>query len=344
VNFISDNGSSVAPEIMEALGAANQGMAIGYGEDLITKRAIERLSDTFERDISAFLVATGTAANSLNLAALTQPHGAILVHELAHVHVDECGAPEFFTHGAKLVPVPGSDGKLAPENVEKAFEHLVPGLVHHSQAQAISISQASECGTVYSVAEIEALSELAKGRQLRFHMDGARFANALVSLDCTPAEMTWKAGVDALSFGATKNGAMGVEAVILFDADLAATMPFLRKRSGQLMSKGRFLGAQMDAYLKDGLWLRMAAHANEMATHLSRGIADMPGARLRFETSANQVFAVLPKASHKALVAAGAAYYPWGREPDGVPVRLVTSFSTTQEEVETFLSVAKGAL
>jgi threonine aldolase len=344
MNFMSDNASGVAPEIMSAMAAANEGSVRGYGDDGHSRNACERLSDIFERDVSAFLVTTGTAANALNLAAITKPHGAVFVHEMAHVHTDECGAPEFFTHGAKLLPLAGENGRLTPVAVEQGLEAFAQGIVHHPQAQAISLSQVSECGTVYSLAEIEGLSALAKSHKLRLHMDGARFANALVSLGCTPAEMTWKAGVDVLSFGATKNGAMGVEAVVLFDEELAENMPFMRKRSGQLMSKGRFLGAQMGAYLKDDLWLRMASHANKMAALLAAGIENLPGGRLRFPVQANQVFAVLPKPTHKALMTAGAGYYPWSREPDGVSVRLVTSFTTDEDEIARFLAIAMNAL
>jgi threonine aldolase len=344
MNFMSDNASCMAPEIMSALVAANEGFTRGYGDDVHTQQARERLSEVFERQISAFLVATGTAANALNLAAITKPHGAIFVHEMAHIHMDECGAPEFFTHGAKLLPLTGENGKLTPAAIEGGLDDFAQGVVHHPQAQAISLSQVTECGTVYSLAEIEALSAVAHSHELRVHMDGARFANALVALGCTPAEMTWKAGVDVLSFGATKNGAMGVEAVIVFDEALAADLPFMRKRSGQLLSKGRFLGAQMGAYLKDDLWLSMAAHANKMATLLAEGIERLPGGRLRFPVQANQVFAVIPKPAHKALVTAGAGYYPWGREPDGVSVRLVTSFNTREEDVAEFLTIAANTV
>tara|TARA_R110002073_G_scaffold24996_9_gene83475 strand:- start:894 stop:1928 length:1035 start_codon:yes stop_codon:yes gene_type:complete len=344
MKFASDNGSGVAPEIMSALADANDGSTPGYGADEYTRDACNRLAEVFEHDVAAFLVTTGTAANALNLAAITHPHGAVFAHERAHVHTDECGAPEFFMHGAKLLPLAGEHGKLTPAAIEQGLEGFAQGVVHHPQAQAISLSQVTESGTVYSVSEIEALSVLAKKHSLRVHMDGARFANALVSLGCSPAEMTWKAGVDVLSFGATKNGAMGVEAVIVFDEGIAADLPFMCKRAGQLMSKGRFLGAQMAAYLKGGLWLDMAAHANGMAALLAAGIEKLPGARLRHPVQANQVFAVLPKPAHKALIAAGAAYYPWEREPDGIAVRLVTSFCTSNEEVEEFLSIAGGAL
>ncbi len=344
MNFASDNGSGVAPEIMSALAAANEGATPGYGADVYTGEACERLSEVFEKDVAVFLVATGTTANALNLAAVTDPHGAVFVHERAHVHTDECGAPEFFMHGAKLLPLPGDHGKLTTAVIEQGLEGFTQGVVHHPQAQAISLSQVTESGTVYSPAEIKALSALAKKHSLRVHMDGARFANALVSLGCSPAEMTWKSGIDVLSFGATKNGAMGVEAVVIFDEGFAANLPFMRKRAGHLLSKGRFLGAQMAAYLKDDLWLDMAAHANKMAGLLAAGIEALTGARLRHPVQANQVFAVLPKSAHKALVAAGAAYYPWEREPDGIAVRLVTSFSTSKEEVGEFLSIAGDAL
>ncbi len=344
MKFASDNGSGVAPEIMSALAAANVGAVPGYGADAYTRDACDRLSEVFERDVDAFLVATGTAANALSLASITRPHGAVFVHERSHVHTDECGAPEFFMHGAKLLPLPGEHGKLTSEVVEQGLEGFAQGVVHHPQAQAISLSQLTECGTVYSVAEIEALATFAKSHSLSVHMDGARFANALVSLGCSPAEMTWKAGVDVLSFGATKNGAMGVEAVIVFDTELAADLPFMRKRGGHLLSKGRFLGAQMSAYLKDDLWLDMAAHANKMAGLLASGIEKLPSARLRHPVQGNEVFAVLPKPAYKALLAAGAAFYPWEREPDGVAVRLVTSFATSDEEVDAFFAIAAGAV
>ncbi len=344
MKFASDNGSGVAPEIMSALAVANMGAVPGYGVDAYTQEARERLSEVFERDVDVFLVATGTAANALSLAAITRPYGAVFVHERSHVHTDECGAPEFFMHGAKLLPLAGDHGKLTPAAIEQGLDGFAQGVVHHPQAQAISLSQLTECGTVYSVAEIEALSGLAGAHSLRVHMDGARFANALVSLGCSAAEMTWKAGVDVLFFGATKNGAMGVEAVIVFDAALAADLPFMRKRSGHLLSKGRFLGAQMSAYLTDELWLEMAKHANKMAGLLAVGIEKVPSARLRHPVQGNEVFAVLPEPAHEALLAAGAAFYPWEREPDGVAVRLVTSFSTSHEEVDTFLTIAAGAV
>lgn len=343
MKFASDNGSGVAPEVMSALAAANAGAVPGYGVDTYTQDACDRLSEAFERDVDAFLVTTGSAANALSLASITRPHGAVFVHERAHVHTDECGAPEFFTHGAKLLPLPGEHGKLTPAVIEQGLEGFAQGIVHHPQVQAMSLSQLTECGTVYSVAEIEALTSFAKTHSLRVHMDGARFANALVSLGCSPAEMTWKAGVDVLSFGATKNGAMGVEAVVVFDGELATDLPFLRKRSGHLLSKGRFLGAQMSAYLNDDLWLDMAKHANEMAGILAAGIEKLPSARLRHPVQGNEVFAVLPKPIYEALRAAGAAFYPWEREPDGVAVRLVTSFSTSEEEVDAFLGIAAGA-
>src|SRR6185312_1799022 len=248
---------------------------------------------------AVFPVATGTAANALALAALTPPWGAIYCHEAAHIQSDECGAPEFFAAGAKLLPLAGEDAKLMPATVEAAL--LERGVVHHVQPSALSISQATEAGTLYRPAEIAALGALARRHGLALHMDGARFANAVAALGCAPADLTWRAGVDALSFGATKNGALAAEAVIFFDPAKAADLAYRRKRAGHLFSKMRFLSAQLDAYLADGLWLRNARHANAMAARLGQGLARLPGARLVHPVEANEVFVELAEASIAAL-------------------------------------------
>lgn len=343
MDFSSDNAVGAAPEIVAAIAAANAGPVPSYGEDPWSQAAIDQLRSVFECGrLEAFFVATGSAANSLALAAVTPPHGAVLCHEASHIQTDECGAPEFFTHGAKLIPLAGEGGKLHPDTVQQALAHLPPGVVHHVQARALSLTQATECGTVYTPEEISALSDLAHRAGLRVHMDGARFANALVGLDCSAADLTWRAGVDVLSFGATKNGALAAEAILFFDPDLTHATAFARKRAGHLLSKGRFLGAQWQAYLTDGLWLELAAKANARAKDLSVGLESVPGVNLAYPTEANEVFAVFPEGLTQALHAQGARFYPWavpGDPAGGRMVRLVTSFMTEKAEIDRFLDL-----
>ena len=244
-----------------------------YGADEYSARAQALLSETFETEVAAFLVATGTAANALALSALVKPWDAVFCHEEAHIHDDECGAPEQFTGGAKLVGIAGEGGKITPEGLRETLERFPRGLVKSAQPGALSVSQATEAGTVYGVSEVSELSSIAHRNGMSVHMDGARFANALISAKTTPADMTWRAGVDILTLGATKNGALACEAVLFFDPARAANFAFQRKRGGQTLSKGRFLGAQMEAYLADGLWLRLAERANASARRLARGLA-----------------------------------------------------------------------
>jgi threonine aldolase len=342
MNFASDNVTGASPEILEALVAANRGPAPAYGDDEISRRLERHLAELFEHDVGVFPVGTGTAANVLGLSALVPPWGAVLCHETSHIVVDEANAPEFYTGGAKLVTLPGRDGKLDPVSVSR----LLPGWlgeVHHPQPAAISLTQATECGTVYKPDEIRALSETVKRHGLAVHMDGARFANAVVSLGVSPADLTWRAGVDILSFGATKNGALAAEAIVVFDPSNARRMSelaFRRKRGGQLWSKMRFLSAQLEAYLTDGLWLRNAHHANQMAQMMVQGLAALPGVTLRHPVEANEIFAVLPEPMIRSLLAAGFYFYRW----DGAEsqcIRLVTAFNTEPADVEAFLSVAR---
>jgi threonine aldolase len=341
MNFASDNVFGVHPRILEALSQANAGTAVSYGGDDWTRRAEQRLCEVFERDLRAFLVVTGTAANSLALSALAPPYGAVLCHAEAHIMVDECGAPELFTGGAKLIGLDEPGGKLTARAVERKLAGFIRG-VHDARPAAISITQASEAGTVYSRGEIEAISEVARRRALRLHMDGARFANALVSLACTPAELTWKAGVDALSFGATKNGAMALEAVVFFDAALAEDFGHRRMRAGQLLSKSRFLGAQMLAYLDNDLWLDNARHANAMAQRLAKGMVSSR-ARLLLPCEANEVFAIMPRPLHEQLAKAGAIYHQWpGGDhvgPEEILARFVTSYLTKPEDVDRVIAL-----
>jgi threonine aldolase len=338
VNFRSDNVSGIAPEILTAIAAANNGDAPSYGADLITDRVARRFTEIFEREVAVFPLATGTAANALALAAVTPPWGAVYCHEESHVQTDECGAPEFYAGGAKLIALPGADAKLSPAAVEARM--IEQGVVHHAQPAAISISQATEAGTLYTPAEVTALGALARRRGLALHMDGARFANAVAALACTPAEITWRAGVDVLSFGATKNGALAAEAVIFFDPAKAADFAYRRKRGGHLFSKMRFLSAQLDAYLADDLWLRNGRHANRVAARLADGLAQIAGARLRHPTQANEVFVELPEKAIRALAQAGFGFYRWGGE-SSLCLRLVAAFDSRLEDAEALIALAR---
>jgi threonine aldolase len=343
--FTSDNAAGVAPDILAALARANAGAAASYGADEITRRLQARFAEIFEREVLVHPVATGTAANALAIATLTPPYGAVFCHADAHVNVDECGAPEMFSGGAKLIALHGAHGKIAADTLAAALANYRAGDVHQVQPACLTLTQSTEAGTVYTLDEIASLGAVAKARGLGFHMDGARFANALVSLGCTPAEMTWKAGVDVLSFGATKNGAMAAEAVIFFDPARAADFEFRRKRAGHLFSKMRFLSAQLDAYLDGGLWLKLARHANAMAARLASGLRGVEGTVISAPVEANEIFVRLPQATIKRLRAAGAAFHPWpgvGDGADGHTVRLVTSFATSEAEVDGFLAVARG--
>lgn len=344
--FTSDNAFGVSPEILEALARVNGGGVPSYGADDITGGLTKRFSDIFEREVAVFPVATGTAANALSLATLTPPHGAVYCHEVAHVNVDECGAPEMFTGGAKLVGVGGADGRIDPEALAAMLTIPRKGDVHQVVPTCLTITQSNEAGGVYSLAELRRLTEIAKAHDLAVHMDGARFANALVALDCAPAEMTWKLGVDVLSFGATKNGAMAAEAVVFFDSAAARDFEFRRKRGGHLFSKMRFLSAQLDAYLTDDLWLRNARHANAMAKRLADGLAAIGGISMASKVEANEVFVRLPVELFKRLMKSGAAFHPWVNPDDAreghkrQTIRLVTSFATSEADVDGFLSLA----
>jgi threonine aldolase len=352
MNFASDNVMGASAPVLEALVRANDGAQTAYGEDAVTKRVGQRFCEVFERDVAVFLVPTGTAANALALATVVPPFGLCLCHREAHIMEDECGAPEFYTHGAKLAGLDGDGAKIAARDLEA---HLA-GLGRHVKqmpAKAVSISQASECGLVYAPEEIGALSAVCRAHGLKLHMDGARFANALVRLSCTPAEMTWRAGVDLLSFGATKNGCLAAEAIVVFDPALPETLHYRRKRAGHLLSKGRLLAAQLDGYFDGDHWLSNARHANAMAQRLAAGLTALGGLRLAWPCEANEVFAILPRSLDRALREAGAVYHPWSSRSlgegktvgaDEVLVRLVTSFATAEADVKRLLDVARCAL
>lgn len=343
MNFVSDNCAGAAPEVLAALTQAGQGTALSYGDDAITARLRARLAEVFDHEVAAFPVISGTAANALSLSALVPPHGAIFCHEASHIAVDECGAVEFFTHGAKLMGLPGEDGKLAPETIEAALSRFQKGSVHHAQPAAVSLSQPAECGTVYRAGEIARIAALARAHGMKLHMDGARLANALAHLKCAPADITWRVGVDVLSFGATKNGALGAEAVVFFDPRDVGDFEYRHKKSGHLLSKMRFVSAQLEACLADGRWLAHARHANALAARLGEGLRDVAGAQLAHPVEANAVFARLPDATVARLRAAGAAFYDWSPPKDGrTLVRLVTSFATPDADVARFIEVARG--
>jgi threonine aldolase len=338
VNFCSDNASGAAPEILRALEAANDGWAMPYGDDDLTCRLQARVQEIFETEAAVLPVATGTAANVLCLSVMTPPYGAIYCHRESHINVDECGAPEFYSGGAKLVALPGDHCKLTPATLEAAI--VDAGDVHSVQPAAVSLTNASEAGTVYTPEETRAIAEIAKAHGLGLHLDGARFANALVALGCSPAEATWKAGVDALALGATKNGVLAGELVVLFDPGKAEELGYRRKRGGHLLSKMRFLSAQLEAYLADDLWLRNARHANAMAAALAEGLAELPGVELSHPVEANEIFVILPEPMIEGLFARGFQFYRWGPETDR-EVRLVTAFNTDPAHVDAFLSAAR---
>lgn len=347
MNFASDNVYGVHPAIMASLAAANDGTAPSYSYDDLTAQAEAELSRVFGTPVSAFLVTTGTAANGLALSALTPSYGAIICHAEAHIAVDECNSPEMFTGGAKIIGLHGEGGKITPAAVETTLKGFIRA-EHDPKPATVALTNSTELGTVYSPADVKAIAGLVKPRGMKLFMDGARFGNAVVGSGASPAELTWKAGIDALSFGGTKNGGMMLESVIFFDPKIAEDFKYRRMRGGQLISKSRFLAAQMLAYLKDDLWLDNARQANRLATKLAEGLGSEKGLRIPHPVEANEVFAVMPRRLNDALLAAGAKFYDW--MPDGVPggvaddeifVRFVLSYATPPGHVDQFLALAK---
>ncbi|MEO3384785.1 low specificity L-threonine aldolase [Mesorhizobium sp. CAU 1741] len=341
--FASDNWAGAHPKIAESLTRHAAGFASAYGSSDLDKQVERAFNEIFEREVAVFFVGTGTAANSLSMSAVARPAGVAFCHREAHMIADEAGAPEYFTHG-RLCPVDGPLGKLEPEALEAAISHYPPQFIHSGQPAAVSITQTTEIGTVYDLDSIRAISEIARRHGLPLHMDGARFANGLASLDVSAAEMTWKSGVDIVSFGGTKNGCWCAEAVVFMDPDKARDFPFIRKRAAQLFSKSRFIAAQFDAYLKDGLWLETARHSNAMAARLARHVEASANARLAWAPQANEVFPIIKLSKVDELKGAGAAFYPW-HPPHGsaaeigsdeTMTRFVTSFATTGAEVDRF--------
>ena len=345
MNFASDNVYGVDPRIMQAMVDANVGTDVSYCHDEGSKAVETKLAEIFEKDVKVFLVVNGTGANSLALSAICPPYGGVICHEVAHINTDECNAPELFTGGAKLITLSGDHAKITPAAVSDKLKNFVHG-EHGAKPSALSVTNATELGTVYTPAEIKALANIVKPSGMKMHMDGARFANALVSLGCTPAEMTWKAGIDVLSFGGTKNGGMLLEAVVFFDTSLADDFLYRRKRAGQLISKSRFISAQMLAYLQDDVWLANARRANALAQNLAKGMQLSNRIRLSNPVQANEVFAYMPRSVYDAVQAKGAHFYEWpmvGTADDEVHCRFVLSFATPEKDVEHFLALAKVA-
>jgi threonine aldolase len=342
MNFASDNAYGALPQVLDALVRANEGAVRPYGADPYTESLPARFAALFERDVAVYPVVTGTAANALALACLTPPHGAIFCHAQSHIMDSECGAPEFFSHGAKLIGIAGVDGKLSLESITAAIDAVPRGFVHTNQPFAVSLSQPTEMGTVYSLAEIAAIADACHARGVKLHLDGARFACALDSLKATPAEATWQCGVDVLSFGASKGGTLGAEAVVFFDPADARDFAYRRKKGGHLVSKMRFVSAQLHAFVEDGLWLQAAARANALAQTLAEGLRPLAAVRIVGAVQTNMVFAQMPVELAARLREASAIFYDW-TPPEGgrVLVRLATSFATPPGDVAKFIEIAK---
>ena len=342
--FASDNWAGAHPEIAENMARHAAGYASAYGSSELDRKVERLFNDIFEQEVAVFFVGTGTAANSLSMSAVSRPGGVVFCHSGAHMIADEGGAPEYFTHGGRLCPVDGALGRITPAALEAKIGLYPPAFIHSGQPAAVSITQATEIGTVYTSEQIGGISEVAKKHGLPLHMDGARFANALVSLNISPAEMTWKNGVDIVSFGGTKNGCWCAEAVVFMNPDHAREFPFIRKRAAQLFSKSRFIAAQFETYLAGDLWLRSARHANAMSARLAGHVKASSQARLGWEPQANELFPVMKKEAVDALRDKGAAFYPWhpphgfdgAIADDETMTRFVTSFATTEEEVDRF--------
>ncbi len=347
MNFASDNWAGATPEVMAALERVNAGAAPAYGSDPSTAAVTAQFSELFERDVEVWFTATGTASNSIGLAGLSRPGGLVLCSDEAHIQVDEWGATEFQSGGMKLVPMRETDGKIAPETLLETLTRYPEG-GRFGVPVALSLTNATELGTVYCADEMRALTAPARAAGLAVHLDGARFGNAVARLGVSPAEITWRAGVDFMSFGGTKNGCWAAEAIVVFAPEKLSDLAARRQRAGQTFSKSRFVAAQFEAYLGDGNWLKWAGHANAMADRLRAGIAASPTARLGWDSQANEVFAVMTLAAIERVRGAGGSLYEWPSEsaaaerrpgPGEDLVRLVTSWATREDEVERFLGM-----
>jgi threonine aldolase len=349
MNFASDNWSGAAPEVLAAIAAANDGYAPAYGGDRLTERVRQRFAEVFEHEVEIWFTATGTASNSLGLAALSRPGGMVLCSEAAHIHNDEWGATEYHSGGMKLLPLAHHDGLIRAEALRAALERYPEGN-RLGPLVALSLTQASEYGTVYPAARVRELAGMAKATGLAVHMDGARFGNAVAATGASPADLTWRAGVDFMSFGGTKNGCIAAEAIVVFEPGRLKDIGAIRQRAGHTFSKSRFIAAQFDAYLENGNWLRRAGNANAMAERLRAGLAERQ-VRQGWDSEANEVFAVLPKAAIERIRAAGGSMHeqpadmlPADRRPapDESLVRLVASWATTAGEVDRFMALLEG--
>jgi threonine aldolase len=338
-DFTSDNAAGAAPGVIEAIARANVGTALAYGDDPYTAELQGKLAQLFEHDVTVLPMFTGTAANALALSCLVPPFGAVFCHSGAHIFTSECGAPEFFTGGAKLIPLEGDEGRIDPYSFERALTDLGKGVMHHFQPAALSLTQATESGTLYDPSQIGRLSAIAHREGLKVHMDGARLANALAAQNSSPAEVTWKSGVDVLSFGLTKNGGIAAEAVIFFDERLASEARFRQKRAGQVASKMRFVSVQLLALLQDGLWLDLARHANTMARRLASGVSTL-GLSAALPVDINEVFLEFDRSIANRLRTDGFEFHAWGAEPaQGACVyRFVTSFATEPADVDALVA------
>ena len=332
--FASDNYAGVCPEAWAAMTEANTGHEVGYGDDTWTQSASDLLRGLFEKDCEVFFVFNGTSANSLALASLCHSYHSILCHELAHVETAECGAPEFFSNGSKVLLLGGANGKINPSEIDRAVRKR--GDIHYPKPQVLSLTQVTEVGTAYSLDELRGLTGVARRFGLRVHMDGARFANAVAVLAAAPADITWRAGVDVLCFGMTKNGIAAGEAVVFFDRELAREFDYRCKQGGQLASKMRFLSAPWVGMLKDGAWLRHARHTNRMAKRLEAGLRGISGVQISYPVESNAVFAKIPAAVEERMHKRGWRFYSGVVTPD--ESRLMCSWDTTQEDVEAFVA------
>tara|TARA_B100000242_G_scaffold122032_1_gene85754 strand:+ start:2546 stop:3571 length:1026 start_codon:yes stop_codon:yes gene_type:complete len=338
--FASDNVTPACPEVMEAINQANIGNIESYGHDKWSKVLDNKFSELFEKDVKVFTAVTGTAANSLALSSITPSYGNIYCHKISHINVDECGAPEFFTGGAKLITIDGDDGKFNSDELKKNIRGS--GVVHNTQPASVSITQSCETGVIYKLDEILKINQVAKENGMKIHMDGARFSNAIASLKKSPAEATWKLGIDVLTFGGTKNGCMDAEAIIFFNPSDVNNFQYLQKRSGQLLSKTRFLSSQLDAYITDGLWLRNATHANDMARKLSEKLSKINSFELTYPTESNEIFIKMPKNIQDHLNNEGYSAIPDDMF-DG-SVRFVTAWNTNLNDIENLINTIKEKL
>jgi threonine aldolase len=337
IDYRSDNTGRAAPEILDALVRANTGTALGYGADEWTARLQDRFSELFETQVRVFPVATGTAANALSLAAASPSWGLVYCSEAAHINTAEANAAGFFGGGLKLAPVAGPHGRVDPDAFARSLATIQPGQVHRGQPAAVNITQASDLGTVYPLTEIRAIAEIAKRRGLKVHMDGARFANALARLGCSPAQMSWRAGVDILSFGATKNGGALCDAIVVFNAELADGLAVQLRRAGQVWSKMRFASAQLMAYIEKGLWLRLAQASNAAAARIAAGIEGVPGLRLMAPVEVNELFLELPGPAMDALERDGFQFY----RRSATLARFVCRFDTSDAEADALIAALR---